>query len=501
MANSPRMSEAVAKNTLYLTAASVGQKALAFVYFLLLARVMKPEGTGAYFLALALTGLFSVVTDFGVTSVLIRDVAKDPSQAIRMLRQGMGLKIPLCAIAVICVIIASWVFGYDANVRALALLACLVMIADAFTLLFYGILRGFHLLKYESVGIFIGQLITLCLGGAVLLFFPSLSILVLVLLCGSVFNMIFSATRVAKRVGWRAFVPQFDAGAKRLFFTAVPFALAGIFTKIYSSADAMLLGFFSGTAAVGVYSIAYKFTYAFQFLPLAFVAALYPGMSAAAGNSADRSDADHARITELLNEGFWYLSLLVAPIVFGLWAIAPDAVLLAGLEYNEAVPVLKVLIFALIPLFWDFPIGSLLNAVGMQKIKTAIVFATMILNIVMNIVLIPVFGSMGAAVSALASFSFLFLAGFWQVRKAIPGYAYRDFFFRVFPIMLSGFVMGIFAMFVRPFVGFFMSVLLAAFAYVGMAVITGAFRNEHLRKALRLLKQEKPYAGDSSFDA
>ena len=496
------MSEHVAKNTLYLTAASIGQKVLAFAYFLLLARVMKPEGTGAYFLALSLTGLFSVVTDFGVTSVLIRDIAKDPAQAVRLLRQGIGLKIPLCVIAVLFTFIASFAFGFDETVRLLVWLACLVMIADAFSLLFYGILRGFHLLKYESFGIFIGQCITLCLGGVALIFFPSLWLLVFVLLCGSIFNMIFSATRVAERIGWRAFFPQFDVGARRLFWTAIPFALPGIFTKVYSSADAIILAFFSGTTAVGVYSVAYKFTYAFQFLPMAFVAALYPGMSAVAGKPACQSDGDRAKLSELLNEGFWYLALLAAPIVFGLWAIAPDAVLLAGDAYRHAAPVLEVLVFALIPLFLDFPIGSLLNAVGRQKTKTVIVAVTMIVNIVANIILIPIFESMGAAISALVSFSFLFLAGLWQVRYAIPGYVYRDFFRHVLPVLLSGIVMGLCTKFFRPFVGFSASIPLATFVYGGMLMLTGALRREHLQKAFRLLKQEEhPYAGHPSLDA
>ena len=52
-----------------------------------------------------------------------------------------------------------------------------------------------------------------------------------------------------------------------------PFALAAIFVKIYSTTDALLLEFYLGESAVGMYSIAYKLTYAFQFFPMAFVAA------------------------------------------------------------------------------------------------------------------------------------------------------------------------------------------------------------------------------------
>ena len=52
----------------------------------------------------------------------------------------------------------------------------------------------------------------------------------------------------------------------------------------------------------------------------------------------------------------WYMAILSAPIVFGLCAIAPEAILLAGDGYaGIATAVLQVLVFVLIPIFLDFP--------------------------------------------------------------------------------------------------------------------------------------------------
>src|SRR5262245_18031319 len=112
--------------------------------------------------------------------------------------------------------------------------------------------------------------------------------LVLALACGSAFNLAFSASHVAKRLGRSALVPAWDgAGAKKLFRDASPFLLAGLFVKAYGNIDIQFLNRYLGEAAVGIYAIAYKYTYAFQFLPLAFVAALYPGMSARVGKDPE----------------------------------------------------------------------------------------------------------------------------------------------------------------------------------------------------------------------
>jgi O-antigen/teichoic acid export membrane protein len=75
-------------------------------------------------------------------------------------------------------------------------------------------------------------------------------------------------------------IPQFNKNY--LFDLALigwPFTLAAIFARIYSFADSIILSKLAGDTVVGWYSIAYKITFAFQFVPLALTAALYPKLS------------------------------------------------------------------------------------------------------------------------------------------------------------------------------------------------------------------------------
>ena len=483
------MSTPVAKNTLYLTAASIAQKALAFFYFLLLARVMQPEATGGYYLALSITAIFSTITDLGVTPVVIRDVAKFPERAVDLIRRALWLKVPFMALATIGAIAMSWALGYDATVRELVLIASLVMLADAISLLFYGVLRGNHTLRFESLGIFVGQTCTLLFGGFVLMTHPTLHLLVLALLVGSAFNAMFSARQVVAVYGWGVLRPRFDERAIRLLLlSALPFALAGIFVKVYSYVDSIIISKIIGTAAVGVYAIAYKFTYAFQFLPMAFVAALYPGMSAMVA----KKDTDG--LTRLFDDAIWYVTVLGAPIAFGLWAVAGDAIALAGKGYTDAGPVLAVLIFVLIPIFLDFPVGSLLNAANKQATKTAVMGATMVINVLCNLILIPAFGLLGAAYSAVISFMFLFCAGFWFVPRVIPSYGFERLLRTVVPIIFSAAAMGIATRLIRPYSGFYLALPIAVVLYVAMLALTKSIRTQHLASASRLIRRKFSYA-------
>lgn len=469
------MRERIARNTLYLTIASIGQKSIAFVYFLFLARIMMPEATGEYFLALSIVTIFSVVAEFGVTSVTIREVAKNPSNAQKLSRYAIGLKIPLAILAVISSITAGYLLGYNSTLRSLILLATIVLWIDTFHVFFYGILRGFQKIEFEAVGVFMGMMTTALFGGAILFFHPSLHLLILALILGSLVNLFISSWNVSKQLGWSVFLPKWSKEHScKLIRTAVPFALAAIFVKVYSYIDSIFISKFLDIASVGLYAIAYKFTYAFQFLPLAFIAALYPAISAVIEKKG-------SELNTIFLKSIWYMAILSAPIVLGIYTIAPELVHLAGEEYANAASVLRVLVFVLIPIFLDFPIGSLLNAANKQSIKTSIMGITMCLNIVFNLILIPTIGILGAAYAALISFWFMFCAGLYFVPKILPNFSLPKLIKIVGPIYASGGIMFFIIMFLKPFTGWIAVIPIGAILYLGALLFFGSMKLSDLR--------------------
>ena len=474
------MTDQVAKNALYLTIASVGQKIIAFVYFLFLARVMMPDLTGQYFLALSITTIYSVVAEFGITSVTIREIARDPTQARSLISHALALKLPLMTLAVLGSLSTGWLLGYVPGVQALIALACVILVVDALQVFFYGVLRGFQALQFEAVGVFSGMLTTAIVGGLVLFFAPSLPLLIIALMAGSFINLAVAASRVAKRLGWSTLIPHWSSQDARLILTmAFPFALAAIFVKVYSYVDSIFISKILDTTAVGLYAIAYKFTYAFQFLPLAFIAALYPGMSAVAGK-------DEVALERVLLKSLWYMAVLSSPIVFGLYAVAPEAISLAGEGYEQATVVLQALVFVLIPIFLDFPIGALLNACGKQTTKTAIMGVTMVINIVLNAILIPQVGILGAAYAALASFVFMFAAGLFYIPSVLPSFSFGRLLRTIAPMYLVGSIMLVVVLALKPVIGWIPVVLVGGIVYLVGLVLTGSLKLTDLRYVTRV---------------
>jgi len=465
----------VARNTLYLTIASVGQKIIAFVYFLFIARVMQPEQTGVYFLALSVTTIFSVVAEFGITPVTTREIAKDPSRASSLISHALSIKIPFLVLAVFCALLTGRLLGYSEQTQTLIALSSIVLVIDALQVFFYGVLRGFQVLKYESIGIFFGMLTTAMVGGVTLWLNPNLSWLIVALMAGSSINLFVSVSRVADRLGWSTLRPRWSTQEARVILSmAFPFALAAIFVKVYSYIDSIFISKFLDTTAVGIYAIAYKYTYAFQFLPLSFIAALYPGMSSVVGK-------DDAELSRVLLRSLWYMALLSAPIVFGLFAIAPEVIGLAGEGYQRSTQVFQVLIFVLIPIFLDFPIGALLNAAGRQMTKTSIMGVTMVINVVLNLLLIPQVGILGAAYAALVSFLFMLLAGLWFVPSIIHSFSFRALFGTIVPVYLVGLIMLASVILLKPFIGWLAVIPVGGVVYIGGLFLAGSFSLNDLR--------------------
>ncbi|MBU1029559.1 flippase, partial [Patescibacteria group bacterium] len=301
----------VVRNTAYLVAAFVGQKVLSFVYFTIVARVVGVEGAGKYFLAISLTTMFSIFVDLGLANVLVREVAKFPDKARSFLGNVLGLKIILAVLTVIATLITAHILNYHPETTLMITIACLVMVLDSIHLVLYAVMRGFQNLRYEAIGVVSGQAIIIASGTFFMLSGFPLYFLVVALLCGSTWNVLWGCLALVRKFKvWPSF--RLDRTIIKFFWRiTVPFALAGIFSRVYSYIDSVMLSKLVSENIVGIYGVAYKIAFAFQFMPMAFAAAMYPAMS-------EYYISDRRKLGYLLTAATAYLLLIVMPLSVGL---------------------------------------------------------------------------------------------------------------------------------------------------------------------------------------
>lgn len=408
-------SERIARNAGFLMLATTGQKLLAFVSFIIVARLIGREQTGVFFYAISITSIFVTLADLGMTPVVIRAIAADRENGGRYLGAALRTKLFLAPLAVLAAIIYTFSFSASPVILLTVAVACLVMTADTVHLVIYGAFRGRQNLKPEALGMFLGQFFTALASIAAAWFGLGPVGLAGALLIGSSWNVAWSLYKFG-RLGIAIENPRKNE-YKKLAREALPFGLAGISVKVYSYVDSLFLKQFHGAAEVGSYAVSYKLTYALQFLPLTFTAALYPAL-AAAYSSKNKDELNKTFLGSLR-----LMAAIGFPLSAGLSALAPRLIpFLYGQEFVSAVSSFQILPWVLLPIFLDFPVGALLNATHRAYLKTSAMVATMFVNILFNALWVPRYGSLGAAMAGVVSFWALFAIGVVLTRREAGGY-------------------------------------------------------------------------------
>jgi O-antigen/teichoic acid export membrane protein len=453
--------EKVAKNALVLMLATTGQKFVAFFAFMIVARLVGPEITGSYFYAVSVTSVFVIISDLGITPVVIRATASGRAGADRLFGAAIRAKLALVPIAILASIGYGILRGNDPVILATIAVACIAMGADAFHLILYGAMRGRQNLKPEAFGMFVGQILvaSTAVSAAILGWGPIG--LAAALAVGSIWNAGWALWNV-RDLGIK-FTKPGRIDIRELSTQALPFAIAGVAVKVYSYIDSLMLEAFHGTTAVGYYAVAYKLTYAMQFVPLTFTAALYPALSQAFAKK------QNAELQKTFVGAMRLMAAVGFPIAAGLSALAPRLIpAIYGDAYMGSIAAMQVLPWVLLPIFIDFPVGALLNGSNRAHLKTTAMVGTMLVNAVLNFILIPHYGPLGASWAGVFSFWFLLAIGFMFTYKDAGGAG------KFLWIVARAIIAAAIAWVIWRYVGAFMP-LVIAFIFGGAVSVALAF--------------------------
>jgi len=474
----------IAKNTSYLTLALIGQKIISFTYFTILANNLAPEQLGKYYLAISLTTIFAIFIDLGLINVLTREVAKRPFESNKLLGNVLSLKIPLSVIAIGAVILTTYLLGYETLTKHLVYISSISMILDSFTTTFFAVSRGHHNLIYESVASILFQLIVMSFGLWALYSGYGLLYIMLALAIASLFNFIYSSIVLSFKIGVKISL-QYD---KKFFWTliklALPFAGYAIFQRLYTYLDSVLLSILANEMYVGIYQIPFKIIFALQFLPLAFVASLYPALSHYWVHNKEQLLVSFKRA---LN----YLMIISVPIIFGTIVLADKIIMLFNSAYSEAILPLQIIIIALLFIFLNYPIGSLLNACDRQKKNTFNMGLTVVLSVALNLILTPLFQAVGAAITVLVSNMFMFFLGLYYSSQ-IMDLKLKSNILVLLKTLAAATIMASLVYILKGYLHIIFLVLIAIVVYFLFIFIFRAIKKEDLLSVYRaLIKKEK----------
>jgi O-antigen/teichoic acid export membrane protein len=397
--------EPVRRQSLIHVGTNITITAVGFLSTFYFAHVLGPSFLGAYFLFLAYFGIFNLIADGGLGGATAKRMSEGKEKAefysasavLRLLLLVVSLVILLVFQPYLVDLKSSGLFWW----LFIALIIALpfgIAAGGNYGLGKAGVVQGSNLLNnltriaLQVLFVFLGFQLAGLAGG----FIAGIA-------AGFLFNYRYLEVRFCR----------FDLVHLKSLFTFsfwIFLAASGLF--ILTTADVVLIGYFMSNAEVGIYRVAMQLASLGVFVALALENVLFPRFS------RWNEERNHEVIATSLSRAFTYSLVLAVPFCVGGWLLA-DALLYY--LYGEAFTSGTIALMVLLPLYVIYVFQYLqlmtLNALNHPKDSFWITSIIVVVNIVLNIVLIPLIGITGAAVATLISILISAILGYLVLGK------------------------------------------------------------------------------------
>lgn len=383
---------------------------------------------GAYFLFMAYYGISSIISDGGFGGAAIKRISEGEDQdayfsAFFVLRL-------LFATAVVALLLAFRSYFVDLDNAGLFIWLLLALVVSIFHGTVHHSIAGCGKMGIFATCTFINDVSRIAFQVvAVYLGFRAVGLaggFVAGMLVAIMIELRFIDLRFM-RFGWKH-IKSLSTFSFWLFLTSSGY-------MVFSYADAILIGYFLNNAEVGVYRVMFQFATLAAFATIAIRTTLWPKVSRWGKINESKL------IEESLSRAFSYSLVLAIPVLIG-GILLGDKLLyyFYGSEFTHGYPVLVVLLCMQVINIFQFLFTAYLSALNHQKEAFKVTAVAASLNIILNIILIPIIGITGAAIATLATMTLNALLA-WRVlsKKMTIRLEYRS----ILNIIIASAAMGV----------------------------------------------------------
>ncbi|QFY90674.1 flippase [Magnetovirga frankeli] len=361
-----------------------------------LARYLGPAQFGILNYVLAFVSILGVISGLGLEGISVRDLVRQTTGRYAYLGTLFWLKLLGCLLAILCIYLATQATNNDATTTAYILII-------AFGLLF----QSFEVIDFNFQSMDLAKITSICkivqlISSSILKIYylntgGTLENFVVISLVDQV-SLALSLLVAYRLQGLPNFLGHFDIAlaAKLLKQGAIVVSLSFLHL-LYIRIDQIMLNEMIGGEAVGLYVAATKLSEVWSVIPLVIINALYPSIVQA---KLSEEAVYLARLQSLFSIVVW----LAIPISITMFiAASPLIVFLYGHSYVSAGPVLAIHSMTSVFVFISLVAGKWYLTEGQFALAFFRTLSGAITNVTLNLVLIPVYGIVGAAIASLAA--------------------------------------------------------------------------------------------------
>ena len=379
------------KNTFWMAVAQVIDKFLRLVLLIYVARILGATEYGKFAFSLAFVTLFLVFFGLGINQIITRDFAQDKEKE-REFSALLSLKVILGLVTVLVIWLGSFFITGDPMVQKIILILATFIFFETFCNTIYSFFQARQKMEYHSWTQILENVLITGLGLLVIFNFPSIenlaysylfSILIVFMVVLAILHFKIQPISIVWDMNvWNRFLKL-----------SWPLALVAAFYYIHNHIDSVMMGYFGQITQTGWYNAAYGIAAA-ALIPMGLITTnFYPVLSKVLKESRQGFQRVWGYQMELI-------IIFVLPLVVGGVILAPKIIdFLYGQEFIPSVLALKILLVMTGIVFIYSVFQKSLIIFNQQKKIFQTMLAGVIVNVGLNIVLIPKYSLYGAAVA------------------------------------------------------------------------------------------------------
>jgi len=388
------------KNTSWAFGDKIINLFFVFITNIIVARYLGPESFGIIAYAMALISIFSVATHLGLVGIVVKDIVTLPSQTHEILGTVFYLKLfsSLIAFFILFLIALLTEELFTTNFYILLITSFIILLKPFEVIEFW--FNAKIKLKYSSLAKILSQIVSsifkilLVLLSMNIIWFAFANLFQFIIITFSFVYIFKKYTNIElKHLSFSS------EKAKMFFKRSWPLMLGTLFTLIYLKIDILMINHLLNSKQAGIYSVASSLSEIWYFIPTILVSSLFPKI-------VELKNKNNLQYKKRLQQ-FYDLLFILSIVIAILTTIFAEGIInqLYGKEYIESSYVLQIHIWAGIFIFLRALFSNwiiLENIVIFSLITQGI---GCIINVLLNLFMIPKYGIIGAAYATLISYA------------------------------------------------------------------------------------------------
>jgi O-antigen/teichoic acid export membrane protein len=476
----------IVKNSVALIMAHITISFGSFLLVIAVSRYLDLGGFGIYSTILTFYATLEVFASLGFVNYIPREVGRAPERSSEYLSHSIISAVGSVAFLLALAHFIAPLLGYNSTTVAGIRIAILALAPAAFISISQSFLIAYEKAEYitflnfmEIAARILSSIYLLHLGHGVLSIIAAYCFFRYV----SFFCYAFVVLRQVGRPRW-----TFDYGFFKHFIKDLAvFSALVVAGGLFNTIETFTLSLFKGETAVGIYNAGYRLVFIWSIIPGSIMNAALPNLSRLYRHSRAQFDA-------LAEKSIKYLALIAFPLIIGTTVVADDIVAaLYGESFGETAIVLRLLIWSMLPMFWDDALWRILLASDDEAFTLRVTVINLLIMAGLCLLLIPPLGYVGASLVVILVLTLQAGSYAVYVQMHVTKIRYRKV---IAGPLLASLVMGLLAAALRSYLPLAAVISISVPVYIAAAFLLGAVSPQELISLWKQVRLKTSYEAD-----